>query len=109
MLGADDHWVGAILLQEFLAGLENEVDAFERDNQRAWVLAFQDRANRLDYALLVHDCDLFGRCTGSRVREAPDCLLLEVQGGAGHHGDDLVDQANVNAPLDLLRVARRHV
>jgi len=95
--------------QLLLAALEDEIDALESDDEGAWFAAAKDRADGAEDAAIDHVFDLLGRGLRSRVGKAPDSLLLDVEGLRVHQLDDLVDQADVDAALDLLGVACRHI
>lgn len=92
-----------------LARLEHEVNALKGHLECPDILAFQNGTDGLHHALVNHDSDLLRCGLRSSVRKAPHCLFVKVKLILTHNSNDLVDDANIDAGLDLLSVASGHV
>ena len=85
-----------------LTALKDEVEAFKGDNKRTSITVLEDGADRLDNSFFSESFNLLGCSLGSGIRQTPDCLALKIHRRDRHEGDDLVNQTNVEALLNLL-------
>lgn len=91
------------------AALKNILDSLDRDSNDCLLLHFQDFAQCLEQTLLDHLMELLRLGDGRRIAERPDCLHLDGRVVVQQDMAELVDEAAIDASLQLLVGAGRQV
>ena len=103
LLHDDRELVLSLLVDEvLLAASEDVVETLEGDSEHPHVAHLEHLAESCDHTLLDEDLELRRDSTRRAVAEGPDCLVLNSHVIVLQDLNELVDDASVDALLDLL-------
>ena len=108
-LGDNGEGVEAVLKEVLLPALKDVTDALDRDGDDVGLLDLHALAQSLDQALVDHLLELGRLRNGGGVAQRPDSLHLDRGVVMDENVAQLVDQAAVDAALQLVTVAGRQV
>lgn len=86
----------------FLAVSEYIINSFQSHSQDPWFLVSEHGPQSLEYALLHQVEELLGCSQSCAVADCPHCLLLDLHIVIDQQVQQLLNDAQLNAGLDLL-------